>query len=210
MTYSKIYSESGCNVSLDGYIREDTSKKVYFRGKGSGNDVLLYNFNISAGDSVTVNYSLSDTSRKSTYYVDSVGYDTVLGNSIFPNYDWPPLSFRKLYRLKYYSVAFYWAEGIGHMGGPLSTCGPGCIGAYDEILDFSSTGLNCPRLCVNSLERHSSPDCPVATFANPSNSMVQISISDLVWNAYNCPDGLYLLKITMDLKNRYQRIVLAR
>lgn len=228
LTYSIIYETLNCNTTLKGYIREDSVGKVFFKSTESMNiEVLLYNFNVELGDSVTINSSLTDTSEKRTVFVQ--------GEEIGENS-------RVLY-ISYDGLIFTWTKGMGGEFGPLYTCYP-CIGAIITMEEFSNSSSACTSYCRTETEQYPLikslfPSNAIAgIYPNPfnpstvieyyfhENNIGKIEILSLdgriilekqvsgsgkfFWNAKGLPGGLYFCRLTASGKTTTRKLVYSR
>lgn len=92
---------------LEGFIRENTNKQVYFLSNGGTAENLLYDFNIGLGDSIIIP-PISNPSYDSAIVV---GVDSVLICSTMRNrYLLAPIGIGLLHPL-------YWIEGVGSSHG---------------------------------------------------------------------------------------------
>jgi hypothetical protein len=228
LTYSKIFETVNCNTTLKGYIREDSAGKVFFKSTESMNiEVLLYNFNVTVGDSVTINSSLTDTSDKRTVFVEG---EEVGGND------------RILY-ISYDGLIFTWTKGMGGEYGPLCTCYP-CIGAIITLDEFHNNSSACTLYCRTGIDRnppnissvphvaitgfHPNPFNPstVIEYLIPENKSGKLEILSLdgrivlekhvsgsgkfSWNAKGLPGGLYICRLTGAGKSVIRKLVYSK
>ena len=119
--YKKLYTsneEFPDNWIFWGFIREDSTKKVWLRRITDDEEVLLYDFTLAAGDSIKLGYDLL------YYYVDSITTEVIN--------DAP----RKKYWISYeeYDWQDTWIEGIGSNRGILSSGSAGVVGGWDWAL----------------------------------------------------------------------------
>jgi hypothetical protein len=111
-TYKKLLYSSQFSQCLFGFIREDTSlRKVYFQDVVDSPEVVLYNFSMLTGDSITINFPFNTWSPffpSGVYRLDSITlFNTVAGN-------------RNAFHLNCVSQAspntLTWIEGVGNLG----------------------------------------------------------------------------------------------
>ncbi len=113
-TYKVLYlkdANSGLPDCIYGYIREDTAlKKIYFVDNFLSSPVLLYDFSLQVGDSISINFvsQLGSYFQDGTYFVDSISSITITAGP------------RRIY---YLSIPGFptpypleWIEGLGHPG----------------------------------------------------------------------------------------------
>lgn len=102
--------------SLIGFIREDSTSKVFYKSLLGSGERLLYNFNVQVGDTVTIQNGLT-----LDLVVDSI-------DSIFV-YN----KYRKRILLQWNEV---WINGIGSMCGVLQSGFGGITGSIDMLLCY--------------------------------------------------------------------------
>lgn len=175
-TYQKIY-QSGvsydqmCYILPLGYIgciREDLSKHIYLRLPQSNSDTLIYDFNLTVGDTVKGYVANCDT-----IIVDSI--DSVLIQS----------NYRKRFNCSSHTTSFCFAncsiiEGIGGTQGLLCPMGNyesffylDCFNLYGQTI-YPDTITSCP-LIVAGIEHHS--EILFSIFPNPSKDFVKIQFN---------------------------------
>jgi hypothetical protein len=116
-----------------GFIREDSTKKVYFMNN-SYEEGLLYDFNVSIGDTVPIDntFSWPNCLEDLTAVVDTIFYSSILTIENNCNY-LPPVfnpsfldnSERKIIivrKIDSEDQLDYWIEGIGSISGILESC----------------------------------------------------------------------------------------
>jgi len=128
LIYKKVletYNENLINWSYSGYIREDSSRKVYYLNyECYDEEYLIYDFNVNIGD--TINYF-------EPYIVDSI-------DSIYIS-----THYRK--RIFIHSIissfSDVWIEGIGSIYGVINSMTEGVVGIRFELLCFFENDTLC-------------------------------------------------------------------
>ncbi|MBP8994198.1 MAG: T9SS type A sorting domain-containing protein [Bacteroidales bacterium] len=190
ISYKKqyIFSDSvfnKSNATCIGGIREDENKRVYFKGisihflkpsfaiiinngGNEGDELLLYDFNISIGDTIKIdNLSMFDE----VIVVSSI--DTVLiGDKYRKKFSFSPINWVK------------WIEGIGNVKGLLFTSGglPTnglnndliCFKQNGEIVYFNNNFTECFPV-LSSIETKKNDFSNINVFPNPSNGSIRFS-----------------------------------
>ena len=123
--YHKIYSnDSSSTFFYIGGLRK-YNKKIYFIDKNCSHDILLYDFNLTIGDSIKSSCILCDTTL--SLYMKVVTIDSVL---------LPDMTYRKRINFDWGSI-YSWIEGIGSIFGllyPENNCST-CI-CWTELVCF--------------------------------------------------------------------------
>lgn len=128
INYKKLYftdEKVPASYNLKGFIREDSTKKIWYKSTVDSNEVLLYDFSVAAGDSLKLGY---DTNMY--YTVDSIGFE-ILNNTT-----------RKKYYLShdYYNWKDIWIEGIGSNKGIIQSASAGNVGGWSRFLCMQENG----------------------------------------------------------------------
>ena len=197
-TYNKVYhiydhsQHDTLNGTYLGCIREDSLKRVYFLPSTenpidcivpSTNELLLYDFNVKIGDTIT-------------YFIDTLEYyDTLryLYNVItgidsieIKNEIRKRIEFSSYETLGSLIKTGYWIEGIGSTLGLLSPiqysdCGPGAFTSElicyfeDESLLFSSwDSVYCSTVQIDKIF---SKDNLLKIYPNPTNGLISIELN---------------------------------
>jgi hypothetical protein len=141
-SYKKIYKsedESQLTWKLHGYIREDSSKKVYIYDEYYQQDQLLYDFGLQIGDSLLPPnhpFYMYVCDIKYINFENSTDSFKQIDISYGPNCDWPEIT---------------WIEGLGSTGGILNglpevglCCIEQCLVCYFEsdTLIYHNEGFN--------------------------------------------------------------------
>jgi hypothetical protein len=124
--YGSCPPECDCIEHLNGhhYIREDSSKKIWIYNPSTMTDSLVYDFNLSAGDTISNSILNHQNDLMIIQSIDSI----FIGNSFRKkyNYSWNGNNF---------TCTNFLVEGIGAGGGLLSPfCGFGCPGNSSRML----------------------------------------------------------------------------
>lgn len=111
--------ESQQNFSVIGFIREDSTSKVFYRTLTSNNDWLLYDFNLEVNDSIRVNFGID---------LKVSHIDTVILNG----------KYLKRMTMKTYDgiEGEQWIEGIGSLCGVLNSGLYGIVGGTLYLLCY--------------------------------------------------------------------------
>ena len=123
--YKKVlitYDSAQINWTNNGYIREDSTKKVFLKEEPDSADKLLYDFNIGLNDTVTLPYIPAYFGSLKVEAIDSVN---IYGHE------------RKRFHLSWVQdtmVVDIWVEGIGSMRGVLTTLNLGIPNSQDDVL----------------------------------------------------------------------------
>ncbi|MDR9397603.1 MAG: T9SS type A sorting domain-containing protein [Salibacter sp.] len=184
-TYQKYFSAQDISIDANtewsyvGMVREDTNaQKVYAIHPDSTQEHLLYDFDVSVGDTVAV-YQLIFLTQKVEVIIESV--DTLMINNIVH---------KRVKTESDFPYDEYWLEGIGSTYGVLS---PGSSNypvsdvSYPQLLCFERDGVklferqsfeNCyakdPNVSVDEVRN----DVSVKVFPNPTSNQLRIQ-SDL-------------------------------
>jgi hypothetical protein len=148
--YSKVLRSEDQQMQkwiTEGFIREDSNQKVYYRDTIAKQECLLYNFGCNAGDTLRLNCGCSKTG----FLVDSIRTFAVDG---IP---------RKYFYLTYLEMKTQeiWIEGIGSTMGILNGGGWGhCVtggGMGEALLCFFEGGI----------KKYQSPEFPNYCYLSP-------------------------------------------
>ena len=115
LTYSKLMHETYTNPGTScyfGYLREDTaSRRIYFMDNLLSPEILLYDFSMQPGDTLTldfINDTIYNKFPSGTYTLDSIGTVMIEAGQ------------RQLFYLSNHSVFWcpplIWIESVGHPG----------------------------------------------------------------------------------------------
>ena len=119
--YKLVWTKSKYGISKVGAVREE-DKRVYFRRKIEQNyqdEVLLYDFNLSVGDTVTVNWMHQQLIVLEESEVEVGG--TMRRKLIFGPDE-------------------YWIEGVGSSYGFLNSGSEGLVGSFIQLLCYHENG----------------------------------------------------------------------
>lgn len=185
-TYQKYFSaqdsaiDANTEWSYEGMVREDTNaQKVYAINPDSTQEHLLYDFDVNAGDTVTVYPLVFLMQLQNKVIIESV--DTLMVNNTIH---------KRVKTQSSYPYDEYWIEGIGSTYGVLSP-GSSNVGvadiSYPQLLCFESDGVllfkkqsyeNCyakdPNVSVDEVRN----DVSLKVFPNPTSNQLRIQ-SDL-------------------------------
>lgn len=179
------------NWDIEGFIREDSAQKVYYRDKLASVECLLYDFGCEVGDTLQLNCGCN----RSGYLVDSIKTVTT---------DSP----RKYYYLTYLEMKSpeVWIEGIGSTMGILNAGGWGhCLtgGMGEALLCFFESGIKkyqsseFPNFCFLSKDiidgtYSVKADSYFKVYPNPATNELLIRFSQAT--AEDCKLELFSLK----------------
>lgn len=126
--YKKLFTsdeETPTYWTLKGIIREDSSKKVWYKRIFDENEVLLYDFSLMAGDSLKLGF---DTTIY--YLVDSISTEIVNGLQ------------RDKFWISQYDYYWHetWIEGIGSNKGIINGAMASAVGGWTYLLCMSENG----------------------------------------------------------------------
>ncbi|MCX6303515.1 MAG: T9SS type A sorting domain-containing protein [Bacteroidetes bacterium] len=169
-TYKKMYTSQGQtpgNWNLFCYMREDASRRVWYKHSGTENDRLMYDYSVHAGDSVLAG-------MEPVYlYVDSVTQVTIDGSArqkfwlscqVFPDYKET------------------WIEGIGSSRGIIFSGSAMLVGGWYWFLCISESGQltymnpaynSCDLISGIPAEKNNSS---VVVFPNPAHSRLNLEV----------------------------------
>ena len=132
---------------IEGFIREDSNKKVYYRDTIAKQECLLYNFGCNVGDTLQLNCGCSKTG----FLVDSIRIIAIDG---IP---------RKHFYLTYLEMKTQeiWIEGIGSTMGILNG------GGWGHCLTGGSMGEALLCFFEDGIKKYQSPQFSNYCFLNP-------------------------------------------
>lgn len=168
-TYSYNGSSTFWNYSLAlfGFIREDNNKRIYYkRTFNTSPEELLYDFNITLGDTITIPPIDNMFDRAVVVAVDSVLVCTTM---------------RKRYKLDIIAGGLfhdlYWTEGVGSTHGLI----PRYYSFERGVLATCYSDSNCINPCVtilsaNSIENQASKLATI--YPNPSSETSTIRLNN--------------------------------
>lgn len=165
--YKKIYSTDGSSTSYVGGLREE-NKRVYLYYTWCDHSVLLYDFNLNIGDTITTSCLAAACDTLEDLYMTVVSIDSVL---LQDN------SYRRRINFNYGSN-MSWIEGIGSVSGllyPYYSCVL-CV-CFRELICFQEDGntlyLNEENVpCFNfyvSIDDPEKNDVLLQVYPNPVN-----------------------------------------
>ncbi len=219
VTYHKIYSSTdllygSSNQTINCFLREDASKKVYVKyPSGSSVDTsefLLYDFNLSVGDTATIhliNYSTDSLYKMVVLYSDS----SLLGGS-----------YRKMIMLRTIPGQVIWGPGcddmwwiqgmgasqFGLLYNELPECSCFCDNTDYQLSCFWDNGTylwggtNCDY--ATSVENLAFNDFSVRLYPNPlsNSSILEINnVGKAKLEIYNLLGKIVMKKAIIDEKN---------
>lgn len=159
-----------------GYIRNDSvNKKVFFYDTSMANDTLLYDFNISLGDTLASTYSLNN--QGPNYYICDTIYSTNINGiqrKVFGFTDWYPfVAYPRLILI----------EGIGFVDGLFSnthnslaiTIQLQCF-RENNIIVFPDTAISCDL--ITQLNEAALNEGSIKFFPNPVNDKLELQFNN--------------------------------
>lgn len=194
VTYKKIFrtgytNNSFCYYGPFGYIgsiREDNNKHIYLRLPNSNSDTLIYDFNLSVGDTVKsyLNYNCIDP-------ITVISIDSILIQT----------TYRK--RLNLYGITcgvmdVSIIEGIGSTRGLLdytptfeSVGTLECFSLREQTI-YPDTTSNCPILITGLPNSNMNKDCAVKLICTPNEGNVEFTneLNPCSFNSMNIYNGL--------------------
>ncbi len=231
---------NGYHYNRNMFLREDTSsRQIFFRSILSNKDVLLYDFSMNVGDSITINNPISPLpANQGTYVLDSIVLRNVLNGD------------RRFFYLSSVNTnaQTLWVEGIGSLalintpGGLPDLNGMGELSCFfqdgQQVYEADSLpASSCNNFVVSSNNTTTIPNNQLQLYPNPSQGTIQIDLGELEQNLalilldqlgrvlaeyhykevaqlelqLSVPNGLYFLEIRTDkgLRNR-QRVFIQR
>jgi hypothetical protein len=220
-----MYSDNA--GSAEGFIREDSAKKIYFLKAYPGSiERTIFDFGVNIGDSVKIVMSDFDTSS----YVLTI---SDIESIPYAGRD------RKRYHVSWPgggNLVDYWLEGVGSLkGGPFPE---NCfiVGAAYKLIGFDEKGLNCSD--TSNAAETSLNETPVLEIGpNPFSGAIRIDIrqksrpftvniytvkgqrvdqitglpgKSAIWSAGRRPMGIYIAEITVNSHQYFRRLVLIK
>ena len=162
MTYKKIFVDSNYSGTLREY-----SKIIYFIPDTSSTEYLLYNFNLTVGDTIIHPFG-GAVCTNDTLTVASV--DSILLSDGYHKQFW------------FNPTAPYWIEGIGSIGYLLAPLQSLCVSGNDVLeCMISDTSFHYPAnqtSCIISVNEHQKSLVDILIFPNPSNSTFTIDFNN--------------------------------
>lgn len=203
MTYKKIF----VNSNYKGALRE-SSKIVYFIPDTSTTEYLLYNFNLTTGDTLIHPFggAICTNDTLSVSYVDSI----LLSDGFHKKFCFNP-------------IAPCWIEGIGseeYLLAPLQTL---CLSGNDLLVCMTSDNIfHLPAnqtTCILSVNEQQISSSDIIIFPNPFNDsftvdfgnacIKEIIVTDLLGNRVLQQQPKNRKKIEIDLMTRGTYILTA-
>jgi len=129
-SYNKIYSTDGSSISYVGGLREE-NKRIFLYYTWCDHSVLLYDFNLNVGDTMTMSCLAAECDIQENLYMTVVSVDSVLLEDH---------SYRRRINFNYGS-AMSWIEGVGSVSGllyPYYSCVL-CV-CFRELICFQEDG----------------------------------------------------------------------
>jgi hypothetical protein len=169
LSFHKLYSiDDTRDIKYLGGYRE-SNKKIYYLDGGCSDDMLLYNFNFTTGDSINISCSFCDTTTPYTF-IKVISVDSVLIED---------MTYRKRINFSY---GISWIEGIGSVTGllypelmcPACMCNIYlvCFRQNDSTLYFDSSDT-CFSYVTSINELKSNNDL-ITIFPNPAFSEILV------------------------------------
>lgn len=191
--FSKIFKtniDSNFNYSnndLIGYLYEDSTRKVFYKGfvpplSTELNTFLLYDFSLKENDSIIYPFSVNFNGSTFTLKVSKIDSIEING------------TYRKRFVFDQAACFFEnWIEGIGSdvsLFGPITHCfegGPGTACYFDSNLQYSFYGLSFISYCfsvsveeeINRNPTFNISQDKYSIFVNPINSFTKFSVE--IW-----------------------------
>lgn len=220
-TFQKIYKHTEYLGSTDfyGYMREDTSKHIYFSYDGQS-EHILYDFNLSLNDTIFIPWSeYLDSIQSRVAQIDSVQYGS---------------SYRKRYTLEEIASGWglgdhIWVEGIGSISHGVFYPEIWWVDQSAWLMCYSHNGEGlygggCPvTLDVQNLTQQGN----IVLYPNPTSSTITIQtenimnveiiniqgkvIYDGIENAVDLSaeaKGIYIVKVTTDRGVAVEKVLL--
>lgn len=215
ITYSQVYQ---CKKKYDGALRDDHGK-IYYIPSGSITELLIYDFTVKAGDSISIYFRDANGSYFSKGPCTNFKVDSTMING----------SFRKTITI---DGSYKWIEGIGNSRGLFVESWANVSGWVNELhcmsendtIRFPSPGVGkCPFTVVGvkelnnniSIDLYPNPTAGKFEFQLQGVSALEIEIQnvmgetlirqlvqtniDLDISAF--PAGIYILKAINEQKN---------
>ncbi|MBC8173482.1 MAG: T9SS type A sorting domain-containing protein [Chitinophagales bacterium] len=221
LVYSRLkYSNFNSSViftnNADGGFIREYDKKVYYKYNETAEERMIYNFNISAGDTFKI-YSL--------WYSDSVN---LIVDSVTNEFNYGMDRNTYYIRSDLYGIYFYviWYEGIGSSKGLINEPVELIDGPSIYLTDFYSDSSNCTIY----LSTHNPEWTDISVYPNPANNWIFItslssSLSDFSISTMenkvmmagkihsnridiNClPPGIYMLNVYSDHRRFMAKLI---
>ena len=161
------------NWYSNGYIREDTNKKVFYKLDIADADRLLYDFNVGINDTFTLR-TLPDTLILKVDSIDSINISGKLRKRLY----------LERYQYTYMGYIDIWIEGIGSMNGVLTTLSlfsPGshadyllCFTENDTLKYINPIYNTCYRAGGLGIQGYNANPIAEEIFPNPSSDNITI------------------------------------
>lgn len=209
--FDTVFNKS--NALYIGGIREESNKKVYYKGStvhflkpsytqiinngGNENDeIMLYDFSLNVGDT----FSNGNLTKPDDYLVVTK-IDTLLFNN----------SYRKVFH--FYPIWWVqWIEGIGSSKGLLFTSGDLptngidndliCFKRNDSVFYFNNSYTDCIPLITN-IDDNRNPTSGIKVFPNPSvNHSITFVFSDITNTTLNIFDCQGVIRDKIELNHQ--------
>ncbi len=174
LTYHKLYSNDSSSISYLGGLRED-DKRIYFYDKNCTHNILLYDFNLTVGDSILLTTLLCYNQLPlymKVSYIDSVLLED--------------MTYRKRINFSGYSDRS-WIEGIGSKAGLLYPYFDGipcmcwlkliCFKQNDITLFKDESLVPCFNYMVSNKEFKNNSNLS-NVYPNPVNNKITIDLQD--------------------------------
>jgi len=174
--YKRITYDNGITT---GFMREDSTKRIYYRNKYSTREYLFYDFSIETGDTIQT-YCEILVSEPYKFYVESTDSITLLNNEK-----------RKIWYLSMGWLSDVWIEGIGSIYGLLQSCTQyAAFDLYSYLICYFEDSLKLYRsefflgnpddcyITIVGLNAHSLN--MVKIFPNPfrNNDLITVSVDE--------------------------------
>ncbi|MEP7169032.1 MAG: T9SS type A sorting domain-containing protein [Bacteroidota bacterium] len=188
LIFDNYFSTGGCTY---GYIREDTSsKKIYFMDNIFSPEILMYDFSLQTGDTISLNFLFSAYWQNGVYTVDSIVVKQfTCGN-------------RNVFYLNCHNCSFsmpmIWVESIGNQGDLIYTHSSN----FQSAGWFSSCSSSFPMqfpydfiqilTCFEHIPKMYIDSCCLQVALN--NSCIQFADSCNYWNICSSIEELGFVK----------------
>ncbi len=179
--YNKLYRLHDSVLTINGAIYKgairESGKKVYYRDLACTHDIILYDFNKNANDTIFSVYSTFEINQcldSTPIYIIISSIDSILING----------SYRKVFHFE--DDPAIWIEGIGSTVGLLTPIDPGVTGNYkwdlvcffqnDELLYHNPNFSSCYMSYSGINDFPNSGSIGIEIFPNPTKEIININL----------------------------------
>lgn len=180
--YNKLYRLHDSVLTINGAIYEgairESGKKVYYRDLACTHDIILYDFNKNANDTIFSVYSTFEINQcldSTPIYIIISSIDSILING----------SYRKVFHFE--DDPAIWIEGIGSTVGLLTPIDPGVTGNYkwdlvcfilnDEVLYHNPNFGSCFKSYSGINDYSNTVNVEIEIFPNPIKDIINLDLS---------------------------------